>query len=219
MRQRGDGGGRSAARAAALPFGFARASRSFTFRDSRRWLSRCAEQEVEQRRLFPWIAVAFGLGILLFFAAEGRPSLWAPAAAGLAAAAAVLARRRLLGFAIAIGFAALFFGFAAGVLRMRAVEAPVLGRTTVAPLAGFIESIEEREAGGRLVLRIHDFAAAPAEQRPRRVRATVRDRQGLKAGDFITANARLCRRPKRPGRAATTSPATRIFAASARSAP
>ena len=202
MRHQGDERGRSAARAAALPFGFARASQSFTFRDWRRWLSRCAEQEVEQRRLFPWIAVAFGLGILLFFAAEGRPSLWAPVAAGLAAtAAAVLARRRLLGFGVAIGLAALFFGFAAAVLRTRAVEAPVLARIIVAPLAGFIESIEEREAGGRLVLRVHDFAAVPAEQRPRRVRVTVRDRQGLKAGDFITANARLLPPPEaaRPG--------------------
>jgi competence protein ComEC len=128
MRNQGDGRGRSAAQAAQPPFDFAHASRTFTLQDWRRWLSGCAQQEVEQRRLFPWIAVAFGLGILLFFAADGRPSLWAPLAAGLGAtAAALLARRGLRAFAVAIGFAAFFFGFAAGVLRMRAVDAPVLG--------------------------------------------------------------------------------------------
>jgi len=110
-----------------MPLGLARADRAFALQDWCRWLWRCAQHEVEQRRLFPWIAVAFGLGILLFFAAEGRPALWAPLAAGLGAtAAAVLARHRFAGFVLAIGCAALFFGFTAGVLRMRAVEAPVL---------------------------------------------------------------------------------------------
>jgi competence protein ComEC len=185
-----------------MPLGFAPAGGAFALRDWRPWLSGCISQEVEQRRLFPWIAVAFRLGILLFFAADGQPTLWAPLAAGLGGAgAAVMARRRLVSFAVAIGFAALFLGFSAGVLRMRAVEEPVLGRTLVGPLAGFVESLEEREAGGRLVLRVHDFAGISVEQRPRRVRVTVRDRQGLKAGDFIAANARLLPPPEaaRPG--------------------
>src|SRR5215207_9363054 len=161
------------------------------------WLRACLAQEIEQRRLFPWLAVSFGLGILLVFAAEGRPALWAPlAGASGAVAAAVLVRRRLGGFAAAIGITALFLGFAAGVVRMRAVEAPVLGRTTIAPLTGFIESLEEREAGARMVVQVHEFAALPLEQRPRRVRVTVRDRQALKAGDFIAANARLLPPPE-----------------------
>ena len=41
-------------------------------------------REIEQRRLFPWIAVCFGLGILLFFQADGTPALWAPLAEPLA---------------------------------------------------------------------------------------------------------------------------------------
>jgi competence protein ComEC len=116
-------------------------------------------------------------------------------------AAAVLARRRLIGFALAIGVAALFFGFAAAVVRMRAVEAPVLARTTIGPLAGFVESVEEREAGARIVVRVHDFAELAVEGRPSRARVTLRDRRGVKAGDFITANARLLPPPEaaRPG--------------------
>ncbi|TXM90191.1 hypothetical protein FV223_19330, partial [Methylobacterium sp. WL116] len=44
--------------------------------------------EAEQRRLFPWLAVAFGAGILAFFTAtDGMPSLWAPLVAAAACAA------------------------------------------------------------------------------------------------------------------------------------
>ena len=162
----------------------------------------CVEEEIAQRRLFPWLAVAFGIGILLCFAAEGRPALWAPLAGGVgAAAAAIFARRSLAGLAVALGCAALFLGFAAGVVRMRAVEAPMLGRTTIGPLSGFVESIDEREAGARIVVRVHDFASLAAGERPQRVRVSLRDRQRLKAGDFIAATARLLPPPEaaRPG--------------------
>jgi len=37
------------------------------------WITRCLTQEIEQRRLFVWIPVCFGVGILAFFQAEGRP--------------------------------------------------------------------------------------------------------------------------------------------------
>ena len=200
MSEGGRRGGRAAATAAAMPF--APASRAASARDWRRWLVGCVDEEIAQRRLFPWLAVAFGIGILLCFAAEGRPALWAPLAGGVgAAAAAIFARRSLAGLAVALGCAALFFGFAAGVVRMRAVEAPVLGRTIIGPLSGFVESIDERDAGARIVVRVHDFAALAAEGRPQRVRVSLRDRQGLKAGDFIAANARLLPPPEaaRPG--------------------
>ena len=43
------------------------------------WLGQGLAREAEQRRLFPWLAVAFGAGILLFFTAtDGEPSLVAP---------------------------------------------------------------------------------------------------------------------------------------------
>ena len=43
--------------------------------------------ETAPGRLVPWLAVAFALGIVLYFAAETEPALWA---AGAAAAAAAL---------------------------------------------------------------------------------------------------------------------------------
>src|SRR5205085_347427 len=68
--------------------------------DWRGWLKACIAQEVEQRRLFPWIAVSFGIGVLLFFAAEGRPALWAPlVGAALLIAAAYALRGRPIGLA------------------------------------------------------------------------------------------------------------------------
>ncbi|MEE7477650.1 hypothetical protein MHIMP23_15350 [Methylobacterium hispanicum] len=45
----------------------------------RGWIGRSLATEAAQRRLFPWLAVAFGAGILLFFGvADGAPVLAAP---------------------------------------------------------------------------------------------------------------------------------------------
>ncbi len=38
-------------------------------------LGRLLIREVEQRRLFVWLPVCFGLGVVLFFQAEGEPAL------------------------------------------------------------------------------------------------------------------------------------------------
>ena len=100
------------ASAAALPFAWAGARHPSG--DWRRWLAGCLQEEIEQRRLFPWIAVAFGAGIVLFFSAEGRPALWAPlAGVVVAGAAAVALRHRLWSFAAAVAATAVFAGFAA----------------------------------------------------------------------------------------------------------
>ncbi|HEX8167281.1 MAG TPA: ComEC/Rec2 family competence protein [Beijerinckiaceae bacterium] len=171
-------------------------------RDWRGAFRACLAEELEQRRLFPWLAVAFGAGVLLYFAAEGRPALWAPlAGAAVAAGAAVLVRARPFGLAVALGLCAAFCGFAAGAWREWRVEAPVIGRVTVGPVVGFVETLEERARGGRLVIRPSELAGLPAERRPLRVRATVRDLQGVKPGDFVAAQARLLPLPEaaRPG--------------------
>src|SRR4051795_6675120 len=118
MAGRSDGSARASAAAGMLPFGAAlgRARLQAQGFDWRAWLRRCVAQEIEERRLFPWIAVAFGLGILLFFAADGAPRLWAPLAGCLSAiAAAVALRHTLWPFAAAVAAAAVFGGFAAGV--------------------------------------------------------------------------------------------------------
>src|SRR4051812_6690964 len=165
--------------------------------DWRGWAARNLALEIDQRRLFPWIAVAFGMGIVLFFQAEGRPALWAPLlGAGLCGCGAVLARRNLRSMAVLIAMTAVFAGFAAAVLRARSVEAPVLTRMTITPISGFIESIEDRLQGARLVLRLVEMKDRPAHGMPRLVRLSVRNAKDLGPGQYIAATARLLPPPQ-----------------------
>lgn len=141
------------ARLAQAGFAPARAERRWTV--AALWLAKCVRQEVDQRRLFPWLAVAYGLGITLAFAAEGPLALLPPAlAAGTFAIGGVLLRGRLDLLVIMLAGTALFSGFAATVIRMSVVAAPVLQSLTLTKMGGFVETVEERRAGGRLVLRV-----------------------------------------------------------------
>lgn len=169
----------------------------------RHWLGQGLAREAEQRRLFPWLAVAFGAGILLFFTAtDGEPSLVAPLiGAGLSLAVTPLLRARPGWLALALAVAAVFLGFAAGVRRVAAVSGPVLTRVTIAPLAGLVEGLEEREGGARLIVRVDGFGTLDAAARPRRVRVSYRAAQAVRPGDAIRATARLLPPPEavRPG--------------------
>jgi hypothetical protein len=76
-----------------------------------RLLSQWAIAEVAPGRLLPWLPVAFGFGIVLYFTADREPAWWAASALALAGViVAFLARRRAFGFAIALGFAAIAAG-------------------------------------------------------------------------------------------------------------
>jgi competence protein ComEC len=166
------------------------------------WLAASLAREAEARRLFPWIPVAYGTGIALAFAADGPLSLWPPLLVGTGfVVAAVLLRARPLTLAILIGLAATFLGFAAAVLRTNMVAAPVLGRVAVAPFEGFVETIEERPAGGRLVIRLTKLDRVETAERPRRVRVSARALDGVAPGDHVGGVARLLPPPEaaRPG--------------------
>ncbi|GJD51703.1 hypothetical protein OPKNFCMD_4458 [Methylobacterium crusticola] len=167
------------------------------------WIAAGLSEEAAQRRLFPWLAVAFGAGVLLFFTlADGPPLLAAPFGAGAACAgAAVALRARPVGLPVMLGLAALFLGFGAAALRVAGVAAPVLARTTIAPLSGFVEALEEREEGARLVVRVRRFGDLAPGERPARVRVSYRRAQALRPGDYIEAKARLLPPPEpaRPG--------------------
>ena len=196
------GGGaqaRSAGAIAALRFGWS----APWFRGLTAWFFDGLAEEVDQRRLFPWLAVAFGTGILVYFTVTvGETNLAAPI--GLAALLCVLmpfraarpvARAALLALIVAL------LGFSAGAWRVARVAGPVLARTTIAPLTGFIEALDEREEGARLIVFVETFGTLAPEQRPTRVRASYKTAQTLKPGDFIAGNARLLPPPEaaRPG--------------------
>ncbi|EIM29690.1 ComEC/Rec2-related protein [Microvirga lotononidis] len=165
--------------------------------DGRAWLSRNMALEVEQRRLFPWIAIFFGIGIVLFFQADGQPALWAPVGAfGLFGAAAIASRRHLTVFSILIALAALLAGFSAGAIRARSVAAPALTRLVIAPVTGFIETVEDREGGKRLLLRLTGMMGVADAGRPERIRVSVRSGEGLSPGQLIAGTARLLPPPQ-----------------------
>src|SRR5450631_1319178 len=90
----------------AMPDGLASAADRF-----RRLVSQWAIAEVAPGRLLPWLPVAFGFGIVLYFTADREPAWWAASALALAGViVAFLARRRAFGFAIVLGFAAIAAG-------------------------------------------------------------------------------------------------------------
>ncbi|WP_312895206.1 ComEC/Rec2 family competence protein [Microvirga sp.] len=165
--------------------------------DGRGWLFRAITHEIEQRRLFPWIPVCFGIGILLFFQADGAPALWAPlGACALCCAAAIALRRNMTAFIAMLALSAIFAGFSAGVIRSRSVAAPALTRLTITTIAGFVEALEDREEGQRLLIRIMEMKDVAESERPRLVRVSVRSGSGLTAGQFVAGTARLLPPPE-----------------------
>ena len=165
------------------------------------WFRACLAREVEERRLFPWIAVAFGLGILAFFASDATAPAPPLIAAVLTGALGVAARARPVARAALVALCAAFLGFAAGVVRVATVAAPVLPRTMLLPLTGFVESVEERESGVRAVVLVATLGTLTDAERPERVRVTYRRAGGLRPGDFVSARSRLLPPPEpaRPG--------------------
>lgn len=164
-----------------------------------RWWAR---EECDARRPFLWLPVAMAGGVLLYFAADVEPEpawpLLLAAAAALAAwaiRAAAPARAALLAAALAS------LGFSLSAWRTATVAAPVIERPVAGVLGGFVESVEARVGGTRLLVRVHDLAGRPAERLPWRVRISLPASEGLRAGDFIVARVRLVPPPpaSRPG--------------------
>lgn len=158
------------------------------------WLKSCLREEAEQRRLFLWLPVLFGTGVLLYFAAGREPVLWAPALAlvVLIPSALVCERRdhpRAAFCFVALSF--LFAGFFASCLKTAMVAAPVVGRFTIAKTIAYVETIDHRIKGARLLLRPISIAGKPAGALPRRVRVTMRWQPQFTAGARISATLRL----------------------------
>ena len=155
-----------------------------------RWI----ERERLERRPSLWLAPAFGLGVLAYFAADREPALWAPLAGAmvffaLAAKAARGPSARALGAALAV--AMLFAGFSAAALRTRMVAAPVLDHVRVAKVTGFVETVDDRGQGGRMLIRVASIEGVAPDATPLRVRVTTRRRASVEAGASVRATMRL----------------------------
>jgi competence protein ComEC len=159
------------------------------------------ETEVERRRPFNLLPVGIGIGILLYFAADHEPALWAPLLATLVAAIITVRLRRSPAlFAVALALATIFAGFSAAVIRTGVVATPVLDRVRVGELQGFVESVETRHNGARLVVLVTKIAGLAPTETPKRVRVTTPGIT-IAPGEHFAATARLLPPPDpaRPG--------------------
>ncbi|MGC1354927.1 MAG: DUF4131 domain-containing protein, partial [Xanthobacteraceae bacterium] len=160
-------------------------------------------QEVAAGRLLPWFAVSFGAGIVLYFTAEHEPAAWA--ASGLAAiglAAAILLRRRPIGFVLALGFLAVTAGFAVATLKAALIAHPVLRYPAYGvTLAGFVELREESQKTDRFIVHVDRITGNRIVDVPQRVRLSVRRGKTPPAGAYVEVKAQLNPplQPLRPG--------------------
>jgi competence protein ComEC len=167
------------------------------------YLKAAAATDFGPGRLTPWLPVAFGLGVAVYFTAEREPWWMAALAAFfLFAALAYLARRRPVAFPLALVLTAFAAGFALITLRTAIIAHPVLDRPVFgASVTGFVEAREERERSDRIVIRVHKLDGTRMAAPPERVRLSVRRGAAPAVGSFISLKARLSPplAPLRPG--------------------
>ena len=76
-------------------------------------------------------------------------------------------------------------------LRTARVAAPVLDRIRIVTLQGFVEEVDLRPVGARMVIGVVNADGMPREKVPRRVRVTTRMTPDVAAGDYVALKARL----------------------------
>jgi competence protein ComEC len=161
-----------------------------------------ARAEAGAGRLLPWIPVAFGGGIALYFTAAREPVAWVTAIAAAALCMAAFLLRRQKAFPLTVMMAALAAGFATATLKTARVAHGVLARPLFSvSLKGFVETREERERTDRFVLRVTQMESPRAQAKLQRVRLSVKKGTAPAVGSFVEVKARLLPplAPLRPG--------------------
>ncbi len=111
--------------------------------DPRRLVLQALEIESAERRLFLWLPVAAGSGVVFYLLADREPSLWLAAALALVSAVlAFLLRGRRLAYSVSIGLCCLCLGLLSASWRTARVAAPVIDRIKVVTLEGFVEEMD-----------------------------------------------------------------------------
>ena len=176
--------------ALAAAAGFARAAAWAP--DWRAAFSGALAREIEERRFFLWLPVVAMGGVALNLAADREPVLWLPALlTAVFAALAWMSRARPFALGVSLALAALFAGFLSMSLRTARVAAPVLDRVRIVNLQGFVEEVDLRTVGARMVIGVVERRRHAAREVPRRVRVTTRKTPDVAAGDFVALKARL----------------------------
>jgi len=158
--------------------------------------------EIGAGRLVPWLAIGFGTGIVLYFTADREPAIWAAVlVACVAIAVALPARRRPIGFPLALAIAVVAAGFATATLKRAIIAHPVVQSPAWnVEIAGFVETREERERSDRIVVLVNASRASGLRTSP-------------------SACAFRCARERRPRSAASCSSKPALRLRSSRSVP
>ena len=152
-----------------------------------------AAQELAAGRLLPWLAVAYGFGIVLYFTADHEP-VWQVAAgtAGVCAIGTVLLRRHLTAFVLALFVTAIAAGFAVATIKTASIAHPILRfNASGVTIAGFVELREESQHTDRMVIRVARIEGNRIDDKPERVRLSVKRGMAPPAGSFIEVKAML----------------------------
>ncbi len=149
-------------------------------------------REVEERRFFLWLPVAAMGGVALNLSADREPVLWLPAGlTALFTGLAIVSRKKPVALGVSLAFAALSAGFLSTSLRTARVAAPVLDRVRIVRLQGYVEEVDLRPVGARMMVAVTSAEGMPREKVPRRVRVTMRKAPDVVAGDYVALKARL----------------------------
>jgi competence protein ComEC len=170
--------------------------------EARAWLAAALHEEADSGRLAPWLAVAFGTGVLLYFAAPSEPLLAAPlVAASVLGFVAWASRERTLAFPVVLGLLAIVAGFSAGCLRGALVAHKPLSFERTVTVRGYVEERDATERSDRVVLRVTGVAGRNAKDIPERVRIAFRRGTAPAVGTHVETLARLSPPigPVRPG--------------------
>lgn len=165
-------------------------------------LRRWAGAEAGAGRLLPWVPVAFGGGIALYFAADHEPVLWVVAATALGLTLGAVLLRRSRWFAPALLIAAVAAGLAMATWKTARISHTVLTKPLYSvSLSGFVETRDIRERTDRFVLRVTAMEAQRSDVKLERVRLSVRKGTAPEVGSFVQLKARLLPpiSPVRPG--------------------
>jgi competence protein ComEC len=140
---------------AAVPAGGFAPSRPAFWQPVIETLRQWARAEAGAGRLLPWVPIAFGTGIALYFAADHEPVLpvAATVAIGLCAVGVLLRRQKF--FPVAVMIAAVAAGFAVATWKTARIAHAVLVQPMFSvSLTGFVETRDIRERTDRFVLRV-----------------------------------------------------------------
>lgn len=208
MADQGDTSGRKRGYAgtwpprAAVPVGGLAPSRPAFWAPLIETLRAWARAEAGAGRLLPWVPVAFGSGIALYFAADHEPVLSVAAIVAIVLCAVAIPVRRQRFFPAAVMIAAVAAGFAVATWKTARLAHGVLARPMFSvSLTGFIETRDIRERTDRFVLRVVTMESARGSTKLERVRLSVKKGTAPDVGSFVEVKARLLPPlgPVRPG--------------------